>query len=99
MSHINRVSECDYDESAIWDSVPRQIPNDEWNIMDDGDRLAYIMAHRKNNAMSTKPENFKWIPYDWTGTNNFDYYKCSACGHIVRNKSKYCPDCGAKMEV
>lgn len=27
------------------------------------------------------------------------YYKCNACGFVNDAKSKYCPDCGAKMDA
>lgn len=38
-----------------------------------------------------------WIPYDKTGTNNFDDYLCSNCISISSYKSKFCSECGADM--
>ena len=38
----------------------------------------------------------KWGEWEQVGDNT---YKCTNCGEISCCKGKYCPDCGAKMEV
>ena len=62
--------------------------NEDWNEED------YV-----NAMLGVNSADWKWIPYDSTGTNNPDSYKCPECSAIVRHKSNYCPDCGAKMRI
>lgn len=38
------------------------------------------------------PKRGEWIEAD-------GLYKCSVCGELECCRGKYCPDCGAKMEV
>ena len=45
-----------------------------------------------------QPRKGYWKPYDKTGTNNFDDYKCSRCEHVSSYKSNFCPKCGAYMK-
>ena len=35
----------------------------------------------------------RWEPY------RKNLGKCSECGEVVQIRSKYCPDCGAKMDL
>ena len=37
----------------------------------------------------------KWLPVD----DKFDAFDCSECGAMVMCKHKYCPHCGAKMDM
>lgn len=37
----------------------------------------------------------EWLPVD----EKNDAFDCSVCGAMVRNKYKYCPRCGAKMDI
>lgn len=53
------------------------------------------------------PKRGKWIPYEFN--TNGTWHKCSVCGVAYQYKDapksgwwinhKYCPNCGAKMEV
>ena len=55
-----------------------------------------------------QPKRGKWIDKGWTGDwqyltdgrgNCWKNIVCSECGESVRHESKFCPNCGAKMEV
>lgn len=40
----------------------------------------------------------QWKPVD-CGAKDFAWdYTCTNCNHIISYPTKYCPDCGAKME-
>ena len=43
--------------------------------------------------------NGKWIMDNNFESDKFGDYKCSECGEWQNDKSNYCPNCGAKMEV
>ena len=34
----------------------------------------------------------------WRFRKNWDFFVCSECSHESSNYSKYCPNCGAKMD-
>ena len=69
-------------------------------IIDEGDRVVSIdnvvcvVEDVRNTTVQNRGE---WIPYDKTGTNNFDDFKCSQCGRVNSYKSNFCPVCGANM--
>lgn len=44
-------------------------------------------------ALEQKPKTGHWI-----GFKCYDSYSCSECDEFVGKKSKYCPNCGARME-
>ena len=69
------------------------------------ERDSLIVAVRKAFA---EPKRGKWIDKGWTGDwqyltdgrgNCWKNIVCSECGESVRHESKFCPNCGAKMEV
>lgn len=45
-------------------------------------------------SVTSQPKMGRWIRCDI-----LQEYKCSECRVCFRNKSKYCPNCGAKMEI
>jgi hypothetical protein len=41
----------------------------------------------------------KWIPIECiVGTIRINFPGCSVCKHTVRDKTRFCPNCGAEME-
>ena len=61
-----------------------------------------------NRLPSAEPKRGKWIDKGWTGDwqyltdgrgNCWKNIVCSECGESVRHESKFCPNCGAEMEV
>ena len=53
-----------------------------------------LMQFQQIMEMEQKPPMYKWVfdplPYD---------YVCSCCGEHSEYKTKYCPNCGAKMII
>lgn len=44
-------------------------------------------------------EPVKHGKWRWSGEDKWnDCYECSSCGKICLDNSKYCPNCGAKMD-
>ena len=35
---------------------------------------------------------------EWKHRNSWEYYVCSECSHEFVSASKFCPNCGAKMD-
>lgn len=54
-------------------------------------------------AAGLKPERHgRWIEYRYISHCNNeekDRYRCSLCHHIEKFSTKYCADCGAKMDL
>lgn len=47
-------------------------------------------------AIEALPKRGEWLTYSAKNC----IYKCSLCSHVsIVGKTKYCPNCGAKMEV
>ena len=81
--------------------ISREAAFDEiiWNS-DNGVIDARVAIEALRNLPPVEPERKtgKWIPvYDDNGRcHNF---RCSACNSADEHDSKFCPNCGAKMEV
>ena len=59
----------------------------------------YISTHEIWNAPTVDAEPIKhgrWCKIDTRHT--YKEWECSECGFHKRNKSHYCPNCGAKMD-
>jgi hypothetical protein len=60
----------------------------------------YTLAESANaclmgiEALKQKPKTGRWIDTD----EGFSPCECSECGAVEFKKSKYCPNCGTKME-
>ena len=69
---------------------------------DDAEDMA--TAIRKGTPLqSVEPERKtgKWIDYPFEnvlGIKMYDY-RCNLCAYFGNGKTKFCPNCGAKMEV
>jgi len=72
------------------------------------ERDSLIVATRKAFKALAEPKRGKWIDKGWTGDwqyltdgrgNCWKKIACSECGKSVRHESKFCPNCGAKMEA
>lgn len=46
-------------------------------------------------SVTPQPKKGHWIAM----SEGFTPYECSECESVEFKKSKYCPNCGAKMEV
>ena len=76
-----------------------------------GNRCSGLIADIKHlPSVTPKPKMGRWIRRDyWSegvgmGENYGYYYQCSECKEIIQGgyikcDDKYCPNCGAKMEV
>lgn len=53
--------------------------------------MATIVVNNAPSVTSARKKG-KWILFT-------PWYKCSECGEICRFTKKYCPNCGAEMEV
>lgn len=64
---------------------------------DDG--LEWCFELIRNVANNTEPVKHAHWDIDFPRMNpNFPEYVCSSCGMHSWAKTKYCPDCGAKMD-
>ena len=67
------------------------------------ERNIEILAARVNNQAKLLKENMhansaSKVQSHWrTARNISGFVACDKCGYWCRTKSKYCPDCGAKM--
>ena len=57
------------------------------------DGNAYRLTISNGKALEQEPKTGHWIDMD----EGFSPCECSECGAVEFNKSKYCPNCGAKM--
>lgn len=52
---------------------------------------------------SEEPKTGYWIPDGYRTEEDWIYgritYKCPFCGYYDNHRSKYCPDCGAKLKL
>lgn len=63
---------------------------------DDGVYRVYVGNKRiVITNVEQQPKIGKWIKMG----EGFTPYKCSECGAVEFKQSKYCPNCGVKMEV
>ena len=53
------------------------------------------MKRKLNNALQHHMEVKEWAR--WKGAGMGDYY-CSLCQHQISGRTKFCPECGAKMD-
>ena len=67
----------------------------EYDDDGDGHRVVYFEDIEELPSVAQPPKIGLWIKMG----EGFTPYKCSECGAIEFKQSKYCPNCGAKMEV
>lgn len=48
-------------------------------------------------ALEAKLKQGEWIYHEPPSNRIISLYSCSKCGHIEEGKTRYCPNCGAKM--
>ncbi len=65
---------------------------------------AYLATGGANkcNYFYEKKQPARWIEHEWAEEVEgllISNFECTACRNWVRNKSKYCPNCGAEMEL
>lgn len=76
--------------------------NEIKSLREENERLNAMVE--KMQFVSERTEQIaKWVNNGAIPTNNPGEYvavwKCSNCGKIITEKTAYCPDCGARMEV
>ena len=63
------------------------------------ERNITALAERVENQAKLLKENTPKAQSTWrTARNISGFVTCDKCGYWCRTKSKYCPDCGAKMD-
>lgn len=95
---IDEVLLCDA-ESSICKEVCKSMddfdhPCDVCPINEAIQKLAYYEDLEEQGRL-IEQKHGRWIHKD-----NFigKYLMCSECSHVTGRKSKYCPNCGAKMD-
>ena len=78
----------------------------------DDERIAdMVMAHNEGiseyqtqlsllPSVTSQPKIGKWIIHQYYNSDGigFEYFSCSECNDQNGEKSRYCPNCGAKMK-
>ena len=61
-----------------------------------------ILIKKKIEKMTTETHKTgEWISEDIisTDTNTYTAYRCSKCGYLSHGATRYCPNCGVKMNT
>ena len=84
-------------EDAISRQTVIDVLKDTWNMFSDANDAIQESIDTIEALLSVTPQRpkGKWIDMG----EGFSPYECSKCGGVEFKKSKYCPNCGAKMEV
>lgn len=78
-------------EDAISRQAVLDIVNNPLNI-----RLDEII--KKLPPVTPQPKTGHWIRQDNTKEPLYGWYFCSECNSVIGDKTKFCSNCGAKME-
>ena len=77
---------------------------DKLIMKDLGNGNYLVTAEAMANARTFEAEPVRhghWIEHEWADIEEehlISNYECTLCHTWVKNKTNYCPDCGAKME-
>ena len=81
-----------YSGSQVFDII-RELPDKEFLLM----LNAFAKA---SGADVVERKAGKWTYDDeaYPGGNPYGHYVCDQCGECVPHKTKFCPNCGARMD-
>ena len=87
---ISRQAVCDYIAEFVNNEYSSQA---ECEMVD-----AMIEGIQHLPPVTPQPKTGHWIRQDNTKEPLYGWYFCSECNSVIGDKTKFCSNCGAKME-
>lgn len=65
------------------------------------EEVVFVRDLEKLSSIEPERKTGKWIDYPFENVCGLKLrdYRCNLCAYFVNGKTKFCPNCGAKMEV